>query len=106
MYRTLSDCFAKMGRHDDTVWEPLIHYQFEKLQKFFRLIRDDLDAIKDLQYHMDSEDVMIVDVEVRDGACIDNIVNNIESKVDDSFDISFSLEGNLVNIVIKHSESR
>lgn len=106
MKKTLSDCFARMGKHDDTIWEPLIHCQFEQLQKFFELVRNDLESVKDINYLMESEDTMILELDVRDASCVDNIIENIERRVPDSFDISYTVNGSLVNIVIKHSEMR
>lgn len=106
MKKTLSDCFVKMGKHDDAIWEPLIHCQFEQLQKFFEIVRNDLESVKDINYLMESEDTMILELDVRDGSCVDNIVENIERRVPDGFDISYSVNGHLVNIVIKHSEMR
>lgn len=106
MKKTLSECFAKMGKHDDNIWEPLIHCQFEQLQEFFNLVKGELDSVRDINYLMESEDTMILELDVRDGSCIDNIIENIERRVTDDFDISYSVSGHLVNIVIKHSEMR
>ena len=82
MHKDIPSYMKALSGNDFELFESLISNKYKKFMKFYRLVENISDDIISLRYNFTSNDVLDVTIAFHSNADIDQIVMEIEKKLD------------------------